>query len=364
VYERCGTYLATCTVVDDDGGEGLDTIVVRVVDVLNRDFEGGFRDRGEGIVANHWEPYGDTRRRGRDQGGGSFLAEEFVVHGGQRAQRIAAEGGASVGLRQTIGANPGWDYQVAAWYQLPVAGAGSVARLGIDPAGGDDPAASGIVWCVGPPSDAWAQLAERVTASGAAVTIFLDLLAGESGGRLYFDDVELLAECCELVECAPSEPPRDERHCVDFRPEEPRELGPEADFDGFGFTSLDQRPLHIVSAGTPASGALHIPTKGLQVTLPFTCRRVIAEIGIYTRQPVSMIALDGSGQRVADASSSTNQGVEKLEVEADEIVWVVLSDGGNEAVLFELCAERTVAVGTNGPVKTHRRGRENARKGR
>lgn len=364
VYERCGTYLATCTVVDDDGGEGLDTIVVRVVEVLNRDFERGFRERGEGIVANHWEPYGDSRRTGRDPGdGGSFFAEEFVVHGGQRAQGIAAQPGARVGLRQTIGANPGWDYQATASYQLPIAGSGSVARLGVDPAGGDNPAALSVVWSEGEPSDEWAQLAERVTATGAAVTIFLELVAGESGGRLYVDDVELLAECCQIVECEPSKPPRDERRCVDFRPEKPHELGPEADFDAFGFTSLDQRSLRVVSAGTPPSGALRIPAKGLQVTLPFSSRRVIAEIGTYTHQPVSMIALDGSGQRVAEAISSMNQ-VEKLEVEAGEIVWVVLSDGGNESVLFELCAERTVADGTNGPVKTHRRGRDDARKGR
>lgn len=364
VYEHCGTYLATCTVVDDDAGQGQDTIVIRVVEVLNRDFEAGFRDRAEGIVANHWEPYGDSRRAARDRGdGGSFFAEEFVVHGGQRAQGIAAQSGARVGLRQTIGANRGWDYQVAAWHQLSLAGPGSVARLGIDPAGGDDPDASAIVWSQREPSDVWAQLAERVTATGAAVTIFLELAAGEKGGMLYLDDVEMLAECCQLVECEPRKPPCDERRCVDFRPEKPRELGPEADFDGFGFTSLDQRALRVVSVGAPASGALRIPAKGLQVTLPFTSQKVVAEVGIYTRQPVSMIALDASGQRVAEASSSMNQ-VEKLEVEADEIVWVVLSDGGNESVLFELCAEQTVANDTNAPGKINRRGREYARKGR
>jgi len=364
VYERCGTYLATCTVVDDDGGEGRDTIVVHVVEVLNRDFEGGFRDRAEGMVANHWEPYGDSRRAGRDASdGGSFFAEEFVVHGGQRAQGIAAEPRARVGLRQTIGANPGWDYQVAAWYQMPIAGPGSVARLGIDPDGGDDPDAAAVVWCEREASDAWAQLAERVTATGAAVTIFLELAAGQKGGMLYVDDVEMIAECCQVVECEPRKPTPDERRCVDFRPEKPRELGPEADFQGFGFTSLDQRPLRIVSAGTPPTGALRIPARGLQVTLPFPCRNVVVEIGLYTLQPVSMIALDASGRRVAEASSSTNQ-VEKLEVEADEIVWVVLSEGGNESVLFELCAERTVANETKPPGKAHGRGREYARKGR
>jgi len=101
IYDHCGTYFAVCTVIDDDGGVGSDSIVVRVVDVLNRDFEGGFRHRLVGAVANEWEPYlagGSATLSGAlapALGTGNatlFSAEEFVVHNGQRSQRIGGGG--------------------------------------------------------------------------------------------------------------------------------------------------------------------------------------------------------------------------------------------------------------------------------
>ncbi len=46
-----------CTVTDDDGASGMASKSVRVVDVLNRDFENGFRALLAGAVANEWEPY-------------------------------------------------------------------------------------------------------------------------------------------------------------------------------------------------------------------------------------------------------------------------------------------------------------------
>jgi PKD repeat protein len=42
-YDTCGHFVAVCTVTDDDGGVGRDTIIVRVVDVVNGGFEDGFR---------------------------------------------------------------------------------------------------------------------------------------------------------------------------------------------------------------------------------------------------------------------------------------------------------------------------------
>ncbi len=361
VYERCGTYVATCVVVDDDGGEGRDSIVVRVVDVQNRDFEGGFRGRAEGTVATAWEPYG--AEPGEARAGGPFVAEEFVVHGGQRAQRIAAPPGARIGLRQTLGANVGWDYQVAAWQQLPTAGAGCRARLGIDPAGGDDPDAAGITWCERGPSDAWQQLAERVTATSGAITIFAEIVAGDRGGLLYLDDVEVIPEACPLDECVAPKPSPDERRCLDLRPESPRTIEPEAEMQAFGLASLDQRPLRIVETGNPPAGALRIPAKGLQVTLPFTSRRVTAEVGSFAGGPVTMVALDQGGLPVAKTTSTADPR-EKLVVEANDIVWVVLLDGGNEAVLVELCADRATAGERRRGAAIERQGRASARKGR
>ena len=87
-YDCCGSFLATVTVVDDDGGVGADTLIVRVVDIENPGFEHGFRSLDEGIVANGWTPY-VTRAATASGRVGRFDAEEFVVHGGQRSQRLS-----------------------------------------------------------------------------------------------------------------------------------------------------------------------------------------------------------------------------------------------------------------------------------
>jgi len=52
VYDKCGTFFATCTVEDDDGGVGEDSILVRIVDVQNKNFEDGYRSLRFGSVAN------------------------------------------------------------------------------------------------------------------------------------------------------------------------------------------------------------------------------------------------------------------------------------------------------------------------
>jgi hypothetical protein len=336
VYERCGTYLATCVVTDDDGGVGEDTVVIRVVELQNADFEGGFRERREGIVANAWEPYGKAGG-GRD-GTGPYIANEFVVHGGQRSQGIVAPGSGRFGIRQSLCVIAGWDYQVAAWYQLPRIGEGSTARLGIDPAGGDDPNAAGITWSERGPTEMWAQLAERVTATGDAITVFLEVRAGNRGARIHLDDVEVLAEACQPAECVPPDPDPEERRCMSLGGQDPGRYEPEMDVDGFLVTSLDQQPLIVVQHGQPPGSALRIPEKGLQVTLPFTSRRVTAESVTGTSVPVHMVPIDAAGQAREDVATTPGSG--HLEIETEGISWVVLSGGTNEALLVELCAER------------------------
>src|SRR6185436_12219250 len=99
--------------------------------------------------------------------------------------------------RQSIGANVGWDYQVSAWYHVGVAGTATV-RLGIDPAGGTDPAAPGVGWMKGSDRTAWRQLAVRATAVAGAITIFLECDAESGDAGAWFDSVELLPYPCLL----------------------------------------------------------------------------------------------------------------------------------------------------------------------
>jgi len=202
VYQRCGVYLATVTVVDNDGGADSDTMVVQVVNVRNRDFEDGFRNCRLGVVANEWEAYVASAGpvpaslAAATPAGVRYEAEEFVVHNGQRSQRLVGEGAFRAGLWQKLGANPGWDYQVTVWYQLDER-AGGACRLGLDPSGGTDATSGQIVWSQGVELGRWAQLAVRTTARARAITIFLEVTA-ERGARACLDEVGLVVTPCPL----------------------------------------------------------------------------------------------------------------------------------------------------------------------
>jgi hypothetical protein len=183
-----------CTVTDDDGGVGEDWLIVRVVDVQNGNFEGGFHTHASGAVANEWEPYGSAPLASGFAGGSPFVAEEMVVHDGQRSQHVRGSGTSVFGLHQSIGANVGWDYQVSFWYHVGSSGAGTV-RLGIDPTGGIDPAAPATVWAsalTSPRGVSW----RACQATARAITVFLEYQNDGGTSGAWFDSVELLAYPC------------------------------------------------------------------------------------------------------------------------------------------------------------------------
>ena len=181
VYRHLGRYSALCTVADDRGGRGVGTRAVEVVDVRNAGFEDGFRATLAGSIANDWEPFAATiaefARASRPLAlpAGTFWAEEFIVDGGQRSQRIKVDGRTRAGLSQRIGANPGWCYQVTSWYCLFEA-LGGMARLGVDPAGGLDATAPGVVWMMGRAKGRWEELTARIVALKDGITIFLEAI--------------------------------------------------------------------------------------------------------------------------------------------------------------------------------------------
>jgi PKD repeat protein len=346
VYDRCGNYLARCVVIDDDGGVGEDTIIVRVVDVANKGFEGGFRYRLAGPVANEWDPYlVGAPRRGLDVSAppsmNVFAAEEFIVHGGQRSQRIAGFGSGRAGIRQRVGANRGWDYQVSTWYSLDDPRA-STCRLGVDPTGGGDPDAAAVVWSEGNAHTQWEQLVVRVTATNRAVAIFLELSSDSRTAHSYFDDVVLLPYPCPLKDCARKPLPPDRPLCVDWKAErEPARLGPEYKIKGFAFRSLSQMPLQIATWGQPPNqGKLQFPGRGVSIVLPYLCDRVVAEVG-GSLQDVELRAFDANSQEIGAATTIAGSGpVQTLEVISQDIAGIVLSGGSNEGLLISLCIER------------------------
>ena len=351
VYDHCGTYHVVCTVTDDDGGVGEDSAVISVVDVENAGFEDGFRPRSPGAVANGWEPYAakssvvDEEKAGKEAGEAEgaaaptrpFACEQCLVHSGQRSQRIRATRGSRVGVLQRVGANPGWDYQVSAWYALDERG-GGVARLGIDPAGGSDPDAPGVAWAAGDDHREWRQLVARVTATGdeRRITIFLETDAAGDGGEGVFDDVELVPIQPFCPPDEPEVPPGTEERCVDFDALGPRSKQ-KADFmhDGFRFRSADGQPQYVVPFGDPSGvGKLAFRVTGVLVTLPFTARRVRVDVATGSSVPAKAVALDAQGQELATADEPP------FVLDAEGIAHVLVAGGGGEAWLVSVCAER------------------------
>lgn len=345
-YDRCGTYQATCEVRDDDDAEpGRDTVVVRVVDVVNGDFESGFRHRAVGGVANAWHPWvaGAVHTRApQPDAEGLFAPEARLVHSGQRSQRIAGSGPFLAGMNQQVGANPGWDYQVTAYYHLDERAGGRV-RLGVDATGGRDPGDSAVVWSEGTEQRQWARLAVRATAEARAITIHLMVEGDDRGARGYLDDVALVPyPCPEPVE--PERPPtKPESRCVDWREESPgTQLAEPLARRGFAVSSPGRQGLQTVGWGLPdRATALLLPHDGLMVRPPWPAARVTASVAQYTSQPVRLRARDADDVDVGvDVGTAAQGDVQLLTVTAPRIAAIMLDGGGGEAVVAEVCAEK------------------------
>jgi len=315
VYAQCGNFLARCTVIDDDGGVGTDTVVVKVVEVQNRDFESGFRNLRCGAVANEWEPYESGAPAGMTAAGGAvvaaeYSAEEFVVRAGQRSQHIAGRGAFRAGIRQRVGANLNWDYQVVAWYHLDESGGGT-CRLGVDPAGGTDPSVATVQWYEGKNHHDWSPLMVRVTATGRAVTVFLEAAGDAAGASAYFDEIALTPYPCPLpdLEKPKPDPQEPEEVCVNWREEKEAHTVPAVyEQDGFAFKSGDEKPMQVVLFGPPPDqGKLLLPQRGVLVTPPFIAERAVAHVVPASKKPVTMVALDGGGEELGRAETAAGE---------------------------------------------------------
>lgn len=365
VYRQCGTYHALCIVTDDDGGVGQDAAVIEVVDVRNKDFEDGYHKRALGGVANHWEPY--ARRAATPESrpaagavGEVFHCEECIVHGGQRAQRIRARQHVRAGIYQHVGANPGWDYQVTVWYAIDEVVEGT-ARLGLDPLGGTDPDAPGVLWNDGRRQGRWAQLVGRVTARSRRLTLFLEAEGTERlGGDVCFDDVALVP-----IQPFCSEEPEEERPrqtCVDFADAAPDTPLPAVyEKGGFIFHAQDKQPLRVVAWGVPAGRRkLELRAGGLVIALPFVAGWARVKVASYGGRPVVVTAQDAGGSVVDRATAPTApEALHAVVVQGSGIVRLTLRGGRGEALLFEVCARRASRQGgRKKPRRTQPRGAE------
>jgi hypothetical protein len=217
---------------------------------------------------------------------------------------------------------------------LLVPGAEGGARLGLDPAGGEDPEAGGLVWSE--PAEAesdWVQLCVRGIATTDAVTIFLDL---EGAREAWFDSVDFVAR---QPFCPPLAPPPEKERCATFEAREPgARLGTTLSQDGFLFEGRAGQPLQIVAYGEPTGRPkLALTLRGIMARPPFTARRVVATVSQSGVRACAMTALNAAGKVLAQEKARDGKGTHRIVTAAPSITFVLLE--GAEAGLVSLCAE-------------------------
>ncbi|MPZ35831.1 MAG: hypothetical protein GEV13_33535 [Rhodospirillales bacterium] len=343
-YKKCGVFLAKLTIRDDDGAEGSDTLVVRYSDLLNGGFESGFQHVPLGMVGNHWTPYAQPLSSSvpvRDV----FSCQSCVVCSGAKAQALHAPGFPHAGILQSIGANPGWEYQFVADVSLQPPGEGGV-WLGVDPAGGTNRQSAGVVWSSVAPGVGWQRVSVRAVAEARSVTVFLEVRNAGAEAAV-FDCIQMQAYPCSL-ELDPKTPPNPVRRCVSWLRIDPiPQLGPQTEREGFTFSSLTGADLSIITFGTPHNGTkLGIPDfqsnpngpDGLRVDWEGEASKIEITVIGAPGSRILLTALNAQGESIGE-DSATQGDVRTLEVSTQGIAAAeIRSDyrGG----LIELCIEQ------------------------
>lgn len=349
-YTSCGTFVAELTVTDDDDGVGTDYLIIRSIDLLNGNFEGGFYQVLLGQVANHWQPYfqGDAVLTNGEE---IFFCEHCLVYDGVRSQGINSQGQTAAGIFQTLGANFGWEYQFSA--SVHISPQSGTVRLGIDPTGQTNPEAETVLWSETSTASQWTPITVRATATAATVTVFLEARNLRSPSA-HFDSVSLkVYPCppkpdrppkdCPPPEKPPKEPPTTKQQCVDWNQVDP--LPPvdiQMTVDGLTFLSQDGEVLRIVQYGQPEGQTkLAIPNpNGLRIIWTEPVIEVEALVSGFPDEPINMRAFNSEGLAVgADTSSQSPDGLRTLTIQATDIT-VVEIRGGIRGTLSRICLTR------------------------
>ncbi len=141
------------------------------------------------------------------------LSADRARNGVQSMTLYRANGTFTAALYQTVEVPTGARVNASAWYALDVGPDGrSQARLGIDPAGGDNPFAITVIWSAwggGSLSGDFAELTTSADATGEQVTVFLftTQTAPSERNRIYWDDAALTTTTASTEADAETTPP-------------------------------------------------------------------------------------------------------------------------------------------------------------
>ena len=322
-YKKCGTYLATLTITDDDGDAGTDTLTVKVVDLVNGDFEGGFHAHPLGTIGNGWQAYAAALTESL-AGKPVFSCEKCIVCRGQSAQGVQAGGYQYAGLQQSIGANPGWEYQFVVNVQNPDDNA--TVWMGIDPLGGTDRNAASIVWRSLSGKIGWHRLSNRAVAQAMQTTLFLEV-RDPGNSLIALDCIEMQAYPCAPEKKQPEEEPEPEREpeecCYSWLGIDPiPSLQAKEARSCFVFSTILGNNLMLSTLGEPINDTkLRIPfavnadgaRDGLVIDWEGPANLIRVTVSGIRSAVFVLEALDENGE-VMDTLTQSEQGVHVLEI--------------------------------------------------
>ncbi len=127
--------------------------------------------------------------------------------------------------------------------------------------------------------------------------------------------------------------------CTDFTAiKAGTELGVDYTQDGFRFIALDNVPLRVIGWGVPeGQSKLAIREDGCEIHLPEPSPWAFVRVAQYTGTPLVLKAFAGDQMLMDTVSPEAENVLHTLSVKGENIDRLVLSGGGNEGLLFDVC---------------------------
>lgn len=143
----------------------------------------------------------------------------------------------------------------------------------------------------------------------------------------------------EPVEPMPSEPPQLEQKCIDFLgfPDDAT-FGPAFVLEGVRFTMLGTRDLSVNDVASGVHG-LVFDEGGIQTDLPGPSSVITLTAGAWYPEPLEITALDSTGTSIDQAMVTADNSLHTHSLAGADITSIVITGGGGEGVLVDLCIE-------------------------
>jgi hypothetical protein len=174
---------------------------------------------------------------------------------------------------------------------------------------------------------------------------------GVPRNTLYFILLGMISSARKLLTKAVREGcPSADAHCVDFT-DVPAgtELGLSHEKGGFTFDSLDKTPLRVIGWGIPTGQSkLAVRHEGVRIKFPYAITWVAVRGAQYTSNPLVLRAFH-EGEQVAETVAPPEENtLHLLRASADVMTSAIVSGGGNEGLLFDVCIPYEAEPGAAG----------------